>query len=92
MCGDCDYIAGFAGCFIEKHMTGGKSLPFFISHAHFLLKQFPDNFCRILHSEIIGFDTEIIIFHIAPVRLCKMLTVNCTLMVYLFYFCGDSIR
>lgn len=39
MCGDCDYIAGFAGCFIEKHMTGGKSLPFFISHAHFLLKQ-----------------------------------------------------
>lgn len=29
----------FAGCFIEKHMTGGKSLPFFISHAHFLLKQ-----------------------------------------------------
>lgn len=25
--------------FIEKHMTGGKSLPFFISHAHFLLKQ-----------------------------------------------------
>ena len=30
MCGDCDYIAGFAGCFIEKHMTGGKSLPFLL--------------------------------------------------------------
>lgn len=35
----CDYVTDFAGCFIEKHMTGGKSLPFFISHAHFLLKQ-----------------------------------------------------
>ena len=32
-------MSDFAGCFIEKHMTGGKSLPFFISHAHFLLKQ-----------------------------------------------------
>ena len=32
-------VTDFAGCFIEKHMTGGKSLPFFISHAHFLLKQ-----------------------------------------------------
>ena len=39
MCGHCDYVTDFAGCFIEKHMTGGKSLPFFISHAHFLLKQ-----------------------------------------------------
>ena len=86
MCGHCDYVTDFAGCFIEKHMTGGKSLPFFISHAHFLLKQFPDNFCRILHSEIIGLDTEIIIFHIAPVRFCKMLTVNRALVVHLFYF------
>lgn len=71
-------------------MTGGKSLPFFISHAHFLLKQFPDNFCRILHSEIIGLDTEIIIFHIAPVRFCKMLTVNRALVVHLFTFAAAS--
>ena len=35
----------------------------------------------VLGYEIIRFDTEIIIFHIAPVRLCKMFTVNCTLMV-----------
>ena len=27
MCGHCDYVTDFAGCFIEKHMTGGKSLP-----------------------------------------------------------------
>ena len=59
-----------------------------LSDLHFLSKQLRNDLCCFWHSKVIGTDTEIIIFYIAPVCLGKMFTVNCTLVVHFFYFCG----
>lgn len=56
------------------------------------LKQVSDNLRSFRYTKVIGFDTQIIIFYIAPVCFCKMFAVNRTFVVHFFYFCGSCFR